>query len=197
MRRLSGFTLIEVLVAIALLAVVGVLGYRGLDHIRLSSAAIAGEAERWQRLGGVFARLGHDLNQVLSPALDPEREFPFWLLEPVDRAAGRGQELSFLRPAPASGEAQRIAYRFERAPGGQGEFSLLIWHGREAGPSHRRVVLLDQLENVEMAGLDRRGQWWSQWPSAWRKEMPRALRIVLTLANQQQIERIFDLPAAD
>lgn len=202
-RPTAGFTLIEILIAVALLAVIGVLGYRGLDQIRLASTVVLSEAETWQRLNGIFARLGHDLNQALSSALAPT-PYPtstFWAQGELRQTAIAGNEFSFLRPAATGHGVQRIAYRFERPMSSQatntGVWQLLIWPGREATGEARSVVLLDGINQLEIAALDQQGQWWSQWPAGWQQTLPRALRVTLTLADQRQISRIFDLPTGN
>lgn len=201
-RPAAGFTLIEILVAVALLAVIGVLGYRGLDQINRASAMVIAEAETWQRLNGVFARLGHDLNQALSPALAPAtRHAPtFWAQGTLREAGAPGHEFSFLRPATGGGDVQRVTYRFERPANRSttdtGVWQLWIWPGRDASGEARRMLLLDGIDRLEIAALDPQGQWWSQWPTGWQQTLPRALRVTLTLADQRQIVRIFDLPAA-
>ena len=75
--RAGGFSLIEVLVAVTLLAVVGVLGYRGLDQVRLASARLGQHADEWQTLAAAFERFGNDLRQALPPALSPGSDAAF------------------------------------------------------------------------------------------------------------------------
>lgn len=61
-------TLIELLVAVALLAIVASLAYRGLDNLARSSNALADDSQRWQDIALFFNRFGND---VAQPARRP------------------------------------------------------------------------------------------------------------------------------
>lgn len=196
--RTGGFSLIEVLVAVTLLAVVGVLGYRGLDQVRLASARLGQHADEWQTLAAAFERIGNDLRQALPPALSPGSDAAFWQLSAADEQGRRSGQLSFVRPAWTTGEAQRVAYRWEEGDGGDGgTLWLLLWSGREETAAVRRLRLLDGLRQIDMACLDRHGTWRRTWStSAQGGDLPRAIRFELVLPDGRRIERIFDLPAA-
>jgi len=61
-----GMTLLELVVAIALLALVATLAYRGLDSLSRSSESLIGESERWQDIALFFARFGSDVAQPVA-----------------------------------------------------------------------------------------------------------------------------------
>ena len=60
----AGLTLVELLVAISILAVVAVLGWRGLDGILRSRAALASEMEQVRAMQLTFAQLQRDCEQL-------------------------------------------------------------------------------------------------------------------------------------
>ncbi|HTJ96732.1 MAG TPA: prepilin-type N-terminal cleavage/methylation domain-containing protein [Rhodocyclaceae bacterium] len=66
-HRNQGFTLIEVIVAISILALVAVLGWRGLDGIVRGRIALAEQAENMNGMQLTFAQLERDCAQ-LAPA---------------------------------------------------------------------------------------------------------------------------------
>jgi general secretion pathway protein J len=66
-RAESGFTLIEMLVAIALLAVVAVLSWRGLDATIRSRNDIVANLAQTRELGKYFAQLQYDALNVVAP----------------------------------------------------------------------------------------------------------------------------------
>lgn len=61
--RTQGMTLIELLVAVALLAIVASLAYRGLDSLARSSSTLTTDSQRWQDLALFFNRFGNDVAQ--------------------------------------------------------------------------------------------------------------------------------------
>ena len=75
-----GFTLLEVLIAVAIVAVIAVLGYRALAALSDAETRLTAEATRWRTLDLFFARLEGDMRQAVPrPARSgPMREAP-WL----------------------------------------------------------------------------------------------------------------------
>ena len=65
-RRQVGLTLVELLIAITILAVVAVLGWRGLDSIVRSRIALTAEMERTRGVQLAFAQLERDCANIVS-----------------------------------------------------------------------------------------------------------------------------------
>ena len=72
-HRQTGLTLIELLIAITILAVVAVLGWRGLDSIVRSRIALTAEMERTRGVQLAFAQLERDCASIISPDMFPNR----------------------------------------------------------------------------------------------------------------------------
>jgi general secretion pathway protein J len=72
-RRRAGFTLVELLVAITVLAIVAVLGWRGLDGIVRTRAALTEDMERTRGLQLAFAQLQNDCRYLASEAEVPDQ----------------------------------------------------------------------------------------------------------------------------
>lgn len=62
-RRARGFTLVELLVAITVLAIVAVLGWRGLDGIIRSRQALTEQMEQTRGIQLAFAQMQSDMEQ--------------------------------------------------------------------------------------------------------------------------------------
>ncbi len=72
MRRLSrGFTLVELLVAIGILAIVAVLGWRGLDSIVRARIALSAEIESTRGMQLAFAQMQ---SHAAEPSLSAHRQ---------------------------------------------------------------------------------------------------------------------------
>ena len=71
--RQMGLTLIELLVAISILAFVAVLGWRGLDSIVRSRIALTGDLEQTRGMQLAFAQLQSDCAHLASTAVLPNR----------------------------------------------------------------------------------------------------------------------------
>jgi len=67
MKRRRGFTLVELLVAITVLAIVAVLGWRGLDTIVRARVALNNELAQTRGLQLAFAQMQADCSQIANP----------------------------------------------------------------------------------------------------------------------------------
>lgn len=71
--RARGFTLVELLVAISVLAIVAVLGWRGLDSIVRARVALTSELERSRGMQLAFAQMQRDCAQIVDLESIPDR----------------------------------------------------------------------------------------------------------------------------
>ena len=67
-RRQRGLTLIELMVALAIFAVLGVLSYRALAEVSTSRTRLEEGFERWRSIGRAMQRIDTDLLQLVAPA---------------------------------------------------------------------------------------------------------------------------------
>jgi general secretion pathway protein J len=187
--RDGGFTLLEILIALAIVATLAVLGYRALAAMTQSESRLAAEAERWRALDQFFARLEGDLREAIprSARLGDSRE-PAWL-GTVD---GNGNAaLVFSRAGPEfnlepGSAGQRIAYRLR-----DGVIEVLYWssydRARDAQPSV--YPLLSDVATFRLTYLGNNGSWFASWPVVGDADMPRAAHVELVLANGESIDR--------
>jgi len=188
--RRRGFTLLEVLVAIAISAVIAVLGYRALAALSDSESRLAAEATRWRTLDLFFARLEGDMRQAIprSARYGDARE-PAWAAQASD-SAGNGA-LAFSRAGPEfslepGSAGQRLGYRLRG-----GVVEVLYWSGydRPRGVEPVAYALLSDVERFRLAYLTRTGVWANSWPVAGDADLPRAVKVELTLNSGEVIER--------
>jgi len=187
--RRAGFTLIEVLLALAIVAVISLLGYRALSALSESETRLTTEATRWRTLDLFFARLEGDLREAVprSARLGASR-MPPWV--GATDALGNGA-LEFSRAGPEftlepGSAGQRIAYRFD-----SGTVEVLYWPGydrpREAQPT--AYPLVSNVARFRLSYLASSGSWVDAWPIAREADLPRAVKVELTLASGEVIER--------
>jgi general secretion pathway protein J len=188
--RARGFTLVEVLIAIAIVAVISVLGYRAIAALADSESRLSAEATRWRALDLFFARIEGDLRQAVprGARLDDARE-PAWLGTIADEEGNAA--LAFSRAGPEfnvepGSAGQRLAYRFRN-----GVVEVLYWSGydRPRGVAPIAYPLLSDVARFRLAYLAKSGAWVDTWPLAGDVELPRAVRAELTLTNGEVIER--------
>ncbi len=72
--RRAGFTLVELLVAISILALIAVLGWRGLDGIVRARVALTAQMEQTRGLQLAFAQMQSDGDHVAGAALLNQRQ---------------------------------------------------------------------------------------------------------------------------
>ena len=185
-----GFTLLEVLIAIALVAMIALLGYRALAALSDSESKLADEATRWRTLDLFFARLEGDLRQAMprTARAGAARE-PAWVGTAADTAGN--STLSFSRAGPEfdiepGSAGQRLAYRFRA-----GSVEVLYWasYDRPSGVDPVAYSLLSDVAGFHLTYLASNGAWVDAWPIAGDAALPRAVRVQLRLVSGEIIER--------
>jgi prepilin-type N-terminal cleavage/methylation domain-containing protein len=112
MMRSRGFTLIEMLVAIGLMALMALVCWRGLEYLTHQRALIDEEGTELARILRAFAQIEHDvtnrLPDIAAPARATQPELPLALsvLPSSDSA-----QLEIYRTAAMLTKAERIVYR--------------------------------------------------------------------------------------
>jgi type II secretion system protein J len=115
-RLTSGFTLVEMLVAIALLGLLGVISWRGLDYVAGQRERIDRDTEELSRILRVLSQLERDIAQRAPDVMLPVQSAPALLPASIAvmPASDGAVALEIVRIAPRAGgpaRAQRIVYR--------------------------------------------------------------------------------------
>lgn len=187
--RRRGFTLIEILIALAILALISVLGYRALGSLSDSEAKLTAESLRWRALDGLFARLEADLREA----------------QPRDVRVGGATEAAWVGDVDERGDAllriSRAGAEFVFEPGSAGQrlgyrlrgnaLEVLYWPRLDVAPNTVPVAysLVDGIVGFRVAYLGSDGAWRDRWPVLGEPPLPRAVRVVLTLASGEVVER--------
>ena len=187
-----GLTLIELMVALAIFAVLGVLSYRGLAEVATSRTHLEAGFERWRAIGRSMQRIDTDLQQVVSPAASASSlpsegaalAAPGMIL---GRTASGGPELQFLRLDDALG-VRRVGFRLV-----DGRLEWLRWSGREALGQPSVDPLLDGVRGMRWRFLLDNVRT-DAWPPADRRSLlPDAIILELDLADVGTLTRLIAL----
>jgi len=153
MRQQAGFTLIEVMVAMAITAVVAVMAYYGIDSaIRLSSAAEQ-EADNLRELNRAFDVIARDLRQIVPRSVrDPAgygRVSAFVLEENGDPVL-RFSRSGWTNPEPQRfqrSQLQRVHYRYEDE-----KLIRVSWQMLDRYPDSKEqaIVLLEDVSELRV-----------------------------------------------
>jgi general secretion pathway protein J len=200
--RHSGFTLIELMIAIAIFSFLATAMYTGIRQIVAQREILLQRTTELNNLQRAVRYLNTDFTQlhprdvrdelgrdrVAALSSDPSQEFALQL----SRDGWRN-------PAQAArGSLQRVQYRLED--------EVLIreyWPVMDhmLGAEVRQLELLKDVEKFEIAYLDKSLEWQMDWPPAANTgqttsttSLPVAIRYRLTLKGFGEIERLVELP---
>ncbi len=200
MIRQRAFTLIEVLVAMAVFAVLAGFAYSTLGQTLLSAEILNERMDRLQALQRTMRLLTDDLQQLaprpirdelgdnLRPALDTGFQSGFAL-----ELTRSGWSNPIVLPR---GTQQRAAYRIE-----DGELIRFHWHALDRTLSNEpvSVTLLDGVEGLQFRFLVGNNDYTEQWPplnlsgALGARQRPRAVEITLLLEEEGEIRRLIEV----
>lgn len=193
-----GFTLVEMLVALTIFALMSVVAYRGLDAVLETREHLTEDNRRWRDLALTLAQLERDLGMAVNrPVRDAGGlEQPAFVGDPSAIGATAAQ-LSFSRMGMAwqtgvPADVQRHGYRLAG-----GTLEQLVWPVLDQAPHSVPEVhaLLDGVRRFELRYLDGGGNWQPRWPlPGVAATLPAAVEVVLELEPGGRVTRVFALP---
>jgi general secretion pathway protein J len=197
--RMRGFTLLELLVAIAIFAVISALAMGGLSAVVTQQTIAKDQLQRLAALQRALRMMTDDfvqlnprfVRQVLGDATDPPL-----VTDQLGENIVRLSRSGWRNPVPvARGTLQRVQYRIEDEELIRDHWLVMDY---PLGVEPRSEVLLENVTEIEIEYLDETDQWSTQWPPLRQGLVtgfiyPRAVRINLDLADWGEIVRIVDL----
>lgn len=163
-RHPQGFTLLELLIAIAVFAVMSVMAYGGLSNVIANSTSSGEALERLQNVQHAMFAISRDFTQIIERDIRDEYgnsqpwliagDQPDYLVEFT--RGGRRNPAKLLRS-----HMLRVAYRLDEE-----KLSRLFWPhlDRAQNMEPYESVILENVTSAEFSYLDTEGEWHNQWP---------------------------------
>jgi general secretion pathway protein J len=197
-RPARGFTLLELLVALALFALVAAMSYGGLAAMVRTQEGLRAQGDRLAALQLAVGLLERDLRQA---AVRPIRDRMGETL-PTLLGQSRALELTTLSPANplvvSRPNLQRVGYLLDRRRLVRQAYAVL---DRAPGTQPAVKTLLEEADDLGIRYLSRDQQWFDAWPPprpvpSDPLALPRAIEIRLALVGYGTIRRVIALPDA-
>lgn len=191
----QGFTFIEMLLAMAIFALVGLASASVLSSVTESDAASQQAAQRLAQIQRFFLILERDLAQISGRQIRVEGEEPLRSLLLGEKLMLDSEEGGFAfvhngwrNPGmvlPRS-EIQAVAYRFRE---GKIERLFSLYPDAVTGSEPKIQPLLDQITGFKVEFL-KEEQWQENWVG---DKLPRAIRLTITHAQLGEMQRFYSL----
>jgi len=193
--RTRGFTLIEVIIAMSIFAILAILSYSGLHSVIMSKTSTEASLERLQELQMTMLTLNSDLQQISN------RDAHDALGGSLQKLSTQSSEylIEFTRSGwrnPANlqrSSLQRVAYQIK-----DDALVRIYWPHVDRADDEQRVerTLIHNIESLEIRFLNADKEWKEDWPSATAltsadpAALPAAIDVRLKMNDWGEIKRL-------
>lgn len=192
----QGFTLLELLIASIIFAIMAIMAYGGLANVIDNSKSSKQALRRLQQIQQSVSVLNRDFSQIVPRAIRDEfgNTQPFLTAgNNIDNLVefsrgGRVNPAKLLRST-----LLRVTYRFDDE-----KLLRLQWPqlDRTQEMEAKKTILIDNLEDVTIRFLDQNAEWQEQWPplnvaAGTTIVEPLAIEIILQLKDWGDIRRLY------
>ena len=199
-KQVRGFTLLEVLIAVAIFVIVGALAMGGYNELIKQSDIVERNNVRSRQVQSGMQRIAQDF-ATLEPR--PIREPLGESFQPAFRADARTEQLAEFTHSSWSNPAglprstlQRVMYRVE-----DNKLRRDYWYvlDRTMAGEPASAVLIDKVERASLRFLDSNRRWHEQWPPLGYSApdvlrlRPVAIEVTLELEDWGEIKRLIEV----
>jgi general secretion pathway protein J len=197
-RKERAFTLVELLVALAIFALISAFAYRGLSVLMDSRAHLERDSRKWRDLALFVGRFERDVQATLDrPAVGPSGTPQAPVSSLLDLGGSTTTTgLAITRSgaslyANALAGPQRVGYRLA-----EGRVERLAWTAVDAAPraSVASTPVLEDVRALTFRFLDRTLEWRREWALPATQGTPLAVEMTVEMAGGERIVRIVEIP---
>jgi general secretion pathway protein J len=198
-NKQQGFTLLELLIASIIFAIMAIMAYGGLDNVMNNSRSSEQALSRLQQVQQSISIINRDFSQLVPRAVRDE----YGNIQPALSTANDVDNLIEFtrggRPNPANllrSTLVRVAYQFD-----DDKLIRLHWPQLDNAPGMeaKKTTLIDDIESVTIRFLDQNAEWQDQWPPVNTgasindtiTSRPIAIEIILNLNDWGEIRRLY------
>ena len=199
--RTRGFSLIELLVALAVFAALAAAAYGGLAQIAATRGALAKQQDRFAEVVRAISMLERDLRQAISRPVRGNGRGDY-----LPALAGSGDRIELTRIGFANPLAEprsnleRVAYAVDARKLMRARY-LALDRAPNAEPA--TTAVLDNTQGLSFRYLGNDGAWRSTWPPAEAPSgmktydlLPRAVELRVATGDFGELRRVIELPSA-
>jgi len=199
MGRTRGFTLLEMVIAMALFAVVAAISYASLIRFLETRDQLSLKNEELRSLQRAFDLLARDLRYLTSrPVRDGFGDVESMLIAMPDNPPEVGERIRLTTTQPLTGltsvqRATRVAWRLE-----DGDLLRIAWQvlDRDQDSVEQSRLVLEDVADMSLLFFsltaDQQLESTAEWddPDA----LPRGVEITVVLSDERQYQRLFEVP---
>ena len=197
--RARGFSLVELLVALAVFATMAALAYGGLDSVARTRAELGRQQAAFQGLMRSVSLLERDLREAASRPVRGNYG------EALPALAGTAGHIEFTRAGFANPQAEprsnleRVLYELDDAAIKRGTYPVL---DRAPGTAPRLTTVRGNVDNFRLRYLDSGNRWIDHWPppddgaataADLLAQLPRAVEFRIGTADYGEITGVVEL----
>lgn len=198
LSRQNGFTLLEIVVAVGVFAVLTTLAYGGLNQVLNQSQQTREISQKLQDLQFAFALIQQDLSQMIPREVRDEygNRQPALTTSLDESFLVKFTRQGWTNPAEqARSSLQRVSYILD-----EGQLQRSYWFELDRAPSSEPIIipLLEDIESAELRFLDQKKEWQDGWPpavatSGQQPPWPLAIEVTLETKRWGKVRRLLSM----